>query len=317
MEEPFTSDDLDGFGLIVPGEDQRELGEQLIRIVDENLLADPADAGYALLLAAEKFESIGDLDGALALAERAAQVSARLDTIDPDGPRATVGEYLWKLGRTDEAMAQFESLRPLLGLDRSIASALPEALEENGLAELAVRWMTEALPGAISRDPELALNRPAAILLRGRSRMRADLGLRADEFDELSDKIRESPQAPPVYSGSAMLFWPRAEFERLVLLWPALSNEMGGSWDEHRAIVEREMRLGATEEPGPFAVLPGEVRELIDLAGPDEYAPDFIDAYEAELAGGDAETAWPPGRNDACWCGSGVKYKNCCLPRSR
>lgn len=23
--------------------------------------------------------------------------------------------------------------------------------------------------------------------------------------------------------------------------------------------------------------------------------------------------AWPPGRNDPCWCGSGGKYKKCCL----
>jgi uncharacterized protein YchJ len=22
--------------------------------------------------------------------------------------------------------------------------------------------------------------------------------------------------------------------------------------------------------------------------------------------------AWPPGRNERCWCGSGVKYKKCC-----
>ena len=23
-------------------------------------------------------------------------------------------------------------------------------------------------------------------------------------------------------------------------------------------------------------------------------------------------TAWPPGRNQPCWCGSGCKYKKCC-----
>jgi uncharacterized protein YchJ len=27
--------------------------------------------------------------------------------------------------------------------------------------------------------------------------------------------------------------------------------------------------------------------------------------------------SWPPGRNQACWCGSGRKYKKCCGdPRS-
>ncbi|WP_373315313.1 SEC-C metal-binding domain-containing protein [Asanoa ishikariensis] len=27
--------------------------------------------------------------------------------------------------------------------------------------------------------------------------------------------------------------------------------------------------------------------------------------------------AWPPARNQERWCGSGAKYKTCCLPRSR
>jgi hypothetical protein len=30
-----------------------------------------------------------------------------------------------------------------------------------------------------------------------------------------------------------------------------------------------------------------------------------------------ARIPWPPERSDACWCGSGLKYKKCCLPRSR
>jgi uncharacterized protein YecA (UPF0149 family) len=26
--------------------------------------------------------------------------------------------------------------------------------------------------------------------------------------------------------------------------------------------------------------------------------------------------AWPPGRNQPCWCGSGPKYKKCCAART-
>ncbi|SDY62976.1 SEC-C motif-containing protein [Amycolatopsis xylanica] len=315
MAELFTSDDLDAFGMIVAGEDHRERGEQLVRIVDENLLSDPSDAGYALALAAEKFESAGDLERALELSERAVEESKRPGTLDPNGGLVQVGDYLWKLGRTEEAMAHFESLRPLLAVDSSVGHRLPDTMEELGLAELAVEWITEALPDAISRNPELSPHHASGTLLRVRARIREDLGLGPDRFDALAEKVG-SPE-PAEYSGSALLFWPRAEFERLVLLWPALSEEFGRTWDEHRAMVEREMQLGATEEPGPFAVLPGEVRELIDLAGPDEYAPDFIDDYEADLTDGRVEIAWPPGRNDACWCGSGAKYKKCCLPRSR
>jgi len=35
-------------------------------------------------------------------------------------------------------------------------------------------------------------------------------------------------------------------------------------------------------------------------------------SYAADrLADGDV-LAWPPGRNEPCWCGSGRKYKRCC-----
>ena len=39
--------------------------------------------------------------------------------------------------------------------------------------------------------------------------------------------------------------------------------------------------------------------------------------YARQLAAGSAHITWPPERNGPCWCGSGNKYKKCCLPRSR
>jgi uncharacterized protein YecA (UPF0149 family) len=36
------------------------------------------------------------------------------------------------------------------------------------------------------------------------------------------------------------------------------------------------------------------------------------DALVEELEARDDGEAWPPGRNDECWCGSGRKYKKCC-----
>lgn len=46
--------------------------------------------------------------------------------------------------------------------------------------------------------------------------------------------------------------------------------------------------------------------------------PDSAEArarYAANLAafGSPDVRPWPPGRNDECWCGSGRKYKRCCV----
>jgi uncharacterized protein YecA (UPF0149 family) len=36
--------------------------------------------------------------------------------------------------------------------------------------------------------------------------------------------------------------------------------------------------------------------------------------YTAERLRTGEAIAWPPGRNDPCWCGSSSKYKKCCGP---
>lgn len=53
---------------------------------------------------------------------------------------------------------------------------------------------------------------------------------------------------------------------------------------------------------------PGELERLASLL-----AAGLRDAaYAADQMRAGNGLAWPPGRNDACWCESGRKYKRCC-----
>ena len=65
--------------------------------------------------------------------------------------------------------------------------------------------------------------------------------------------------------------------------------------------------------------MPGSADDLAALAerAGDVPVDGVIYDYADELDGRALRIAWPPARNDACWCGSGGKYKKCCLPRSR
>jgi uncharacterized protein YecA (UPF0149 family) len=38
----------------------------------------------------------------------------------------------------------------------------------------------------------------------------------------------------------------------------------------------------------------------------------MADRYAADLQARGQARPWPPSRKDACWCGSGRKYKKCC-----
>ena len=69
--------------------------------------------------------------------------------------------------------------------------------------------------------------------------------------------------------------------------WPAA----GG------AIVLRPLSVALLEEHG---------------STPGQSADDMPDALVEALEAQDDGEAWPPGRNDVCWCGSERKYKKCC-----
>jgi hypothetical protein len=87
-------------------------------------------------------------------------------------------------------------------------------------------------------------------------------------------------------------------------------------WDEHRAHLERELVRRAGAGQTGLTLRTGTVAGLTGFAGKDgdPADPKTRAGYARQLTG---HLAWPPERNDPCWCGSGNKYKKCCLPRSR
>ena len=161
-------------------------------------------------------------------------------------------------------------------------------------------------------------------LLQQRHRVRRNLNLPHDRQDDLADRletqlVRRAGERRDAESD--LLFWPRAEFDRLLAEHAALSEVYGPDWDAHRGRLEKELvRLRGAGQAG-LGVFRATVDGLNAFAGRRDGDP--ADAavragYAAEVqARPSARIAWPPERNDACWCGSGLKYKKDCLPRSR
>jgi tetratricopeptide (TPR) repeat protein len=303
---------------------------ELAGAVAAGRLADPADAGDALLLAAEIAESRSKLDAALRYAERAVDAAASRDDSQAAAARALRARILFRSGRADEAMAALEPLRPLLTRYPDAAAYLGAALAAGGLDRVAEQWLTEAVRQAMA-DRDQAAAEPATaddagllfFLLQQRHRTRHALGLPHDTHDNLAERLETrlaaSAARPAAEPADDLLFWPRAEFDRMVAQWPALAEPYGATWDEHRARLERELvRLTGLGRTG-LVLLPGSVAGLTGHAGPDGDPADARSraGYAGRLATGTGRIGWPPERNGPCWCGSGSKYKKCCLPRSR
>lgn len=124
----------------------------------------------------------------------------------------------------------------------------------------------------------------------------------------------------------AVAWLPADEYPDWPTQWPDLADsdlvleeEHGGSV-AHAVYCQRmERRLGELRETGAARLLIAPLRasELTQWVADnqaDERDPAQLRArYAADLGRDLSRTiAWPPGRNEPCWCGSGRKYKKCC-----
>jgi hypothetical protein len=313
---PLTTDDLDEIGCSFR-EQPFEVAAELVDAVDRGLVADEADTGYALTLAAELTYRAGDLQAAQLLAERAVQAYRAHD--DPDTyTRAFHAELLLRLGREDEGMAELTALRPLLSEDEGAVSYISEALERGGHPEIAEQWLTVALHTALERRQALDSQRGedayeeatslATGLAQERYRVRRDRGLPRDEHDYLAEVLGDAALdalgiAKLDHPGPALLFWPRPEFDRMLLRWPVLAEEYGQTWDEYLTTVQRRLVLWSQSGEPRLVLFAGAVDQLAhyaDHVGSDPTDPQIHRDYAQYLADHPREPAWSPDHNQEC-----------------
>jgi tetratricopeptide (TPR) repeat protein len=326
LRTELTSADLLNIRQSAPGAaDPLGVAAELAGAAGDGLLADPQDAGLALMLAAEIAESRAKFEAALRYAERAVEAYGARDDSQAGAARALRARLLFRAGRHDEAMAELEPLRPMLTRFPEAPVFLTAALGVGGHHRLAEQWLTEAVTAALAeragQSTEPASPEDAGqllFLLQQRHQVRHLIGLPHDAHDNLAERLEHklAVTSAGAAAGPAdqLVFWPRDEFDTLIGKWPALATAVGATWDEHRARLEQALVRQA--EP---TLLPGTASGLSRVAGSDGDPADAktLAAYARQLAASSARVAWPPERNGACWCGSGGKYKKCCLPRSR
>jgi hypothetical protein len=125
--------------------------------------------------------------------------------------------------------------------------------------------------------------------------------------------------------GAVVFAWlPSGDYEQAVGLWPefATSDRVAAPagplphWQYCRAMQQQLIQYAAAGIPG-LAIAPIRVEPFTAWCAEEGRQPDSADSraeYAAHLAvnADPGVTAWPPGRNQPCWCGSGCKYKKGC-----
>ncbi|MDQ8046452.1 MAG: SEC-C domain-containing protein [Solirubrobacteraceae bacterium] len=176
---------------------------------------------------------------------------------------------------------------------------------------LALRLHDEALEVAKAAKPvDEALVAEVSV---GRALARSAAGFDTDEDDAVAEvEIAEVRRAVDLGDAreARQLFIPRDQLDAARAAWPDLIDLADA--DAYYATLERRWSQRPADAPA-LQPYPVDVA-LFTAAGVqpprllDDLPPDLVLAIEASGAG---PVAWPPGRNDPCWCGSGLKYKRC------
>ncbi|WP_375503669.1 SEC-C metal-binding domain-containing protein [uncultured Jatrophihabitans sp.] len=288
---------------------------------------------------ADVYDRMGRVEDAL----RHADVLVECGYACSPDPRCRRAEILMRHGRAGEAAPIWDEV--LHDWPDDVWVFNNAGLEYGAIGEhdVALRWLTSGLELAIrTGDPERLV--PQLRSLRAESL--AALGKEPDELQTVEPVMPPrlpagfSAVPPPIASqrlaghragdvALAYAWLPADEFALIEQLWRDIATEDsmrdGGRLVGHGEYCRRlERTLREAADAGLRRLRVATLRRAAfdhwvaeeGRGGEDEAA--LRAGYAAELSRcGVDVAAWPPGRNERCWCGSGVKYKKCCAAAVR
>lgn len=299
--------------------------DQVAALMDE-LDQYPEQRAEIIFELAAELERVGRPESALEWLQQVADDGG----VDGALARVEIAELHFGAGRADLAEAELgKVMRSRLGDAMPYASAA-ELLATRGDDAAAVRWFTIAAVRLTEEERAAARGEFgwatwSYSVLRQRREARERLGLPPDDLDIglVEPPGRQMSPFPSVEEARAdgraviarvvrILAWPQADFALARQRWPGLLAEE--SFERYRARLEPQMREIAADGTTVrlVHVRAEAMQAYADRVGGSVADPDIRRGYLDDEDRRGKVTAWPPGRNAVCWCGSSVKYKKCC-----
>jgi hypothetical protein len=244
-----------------------------------------------------------DLDTAVRLEHKAIAAGCT----DRRLAREMLAWYLLEAGHVHEGEELFAELRRERPGDVNLVITLGHARSAAGLQDDSLAAFDEAVAIAKLRGHQKVIDR-ARIERRAE---REHVGLPADDDDRLAPAPRPLRQGPVAW---ALAWFPPNQRAAALERWPTLADDFADPVAYSRRLEGhlRSLRQATGERP---RLAPIDVEELVAWAAAEGLDPDSGEArsqFAGELARTGRALAWPPQRNEPCWCGSRLKYKRCC-----
>lgn len=279
---------------------------------------------------AEAYDQLGRVEDAL----RHADVLAEAGWNCAPDPRCRRAEILTRAGLVEEAAPIWDEVARNTPDDVWVFNNAGLEYAAIGDHESALVWVTRALELAVrSGDPERLIGQLRDL----RATSLAALGREPDDLQAAEPMPRPPALRPPTpgreiawehgRAGAPPISWswfPAEEYPDALAHWPDLVEsevlrDADGLLDHPRYCRRLERRMREASESGVTGIRLAPLRRAeftrwLDEHQPREDEPRQLRAqFTTDLSRDPANLiSWPPGRNEACWCGTERKYKRCC-----
>jgi tetratricopeptide (TPR) repeat protein len=314
----------------------RSILDELVELPDTGGLWMPEC--YADL--AREYDRQGRHDDAVALHERAIELG--WDSVPH--PRSDIAEFHLRAGRHGEAAAIWAGLKASDSDDVWLYNAAGLSYNEVGEHELAAAWLGEGIELAMRiDDPEGIIDQLSHVRRQSLSALGRDLDeleqrvdpfleqwrseerirprrlARLNQFANSVPGIRDTPRVDDRDREDvavSIAWFPSGEYEEAIHRWPSLGEDWGEvAHSDYSARLDGNIKWMRSQGVPVRAVAPIIVEDYLAwCAEHDEDAEEARAAFAAHGMRDGEAIAWPPGRNEPCWCCSGRKYKKCCGP---
>jgi tetratricopeptide (TPR) repeat protein len=280
------------------------------------------------------YEKLGRFAEAIDAMRQAVAASWQGELDDHPSAQALIADLLLRAGRereADEAWVQAEREDPS---NPWVHSAASDAYRRVGLERKALPWQTKGLELSLAAGEDEG--ELVEYLTGERGETMGLLGLPPDELQrrayELVDSWerhdRESEQQflrrwnepatiAPQQASIGLAWFPSDQYQRALQLWPSFAEDYEhGPYAAYCARLERLLRDLKSQGVPRLALTPITIDDYLVWSAENDRDPEESDtraSYATELVANGLVLPWPPERNQPCWCGSGHKYKKCCL----
>jgi hypothetical protein len=254
----------------------------------------------------DALETAGDYDAAIA-------VLGELEQLTGDDQRWHVAWMHVRAGRRPEADALWAALEHEHPADPTVPFLAGSAHAEAGEPAVAAPLFAQALERALRSGADGETLRR---IVAARTEALAEADLAPGEIDDLARRALARAAAAGADTPVTTPFFLVDDFAAALDAWPDFAADWRAEGHAAYALeLDQRMRAVASGAPRHPAVVPLTVALVRERSAANGLDADTAEArtraaYEIAMEGG--AIAWPPGRNDPCWCGSGTKYKRCC-----